>query len=164
MKLYELTDSFAELLERIEAGETGEDYTDTLESIEAAIEDKAESIVKVIRSLEAQAEAIRAEEKRLADRRKHFENEARRLKDYLKANMEKAKKEKIKTPLFTVSVRTGPAKAIIEDEERFMYAWPAFVEHKPSINKRALLEFAQNMGLSEGEAFKIVKEKSLSIR
>lgn len=161
MKLYELTEAFANVLEQIEAGE---DYSDTLEAIETAIEDKAESIARIIKSLEAQAEAIKAEEKRLADRRKHFENEASRLKEYLKENMEKADKAKIKTPLFTISLRNGPAKAIIEDEERFMMAWPAFVEHKPQINKKALLEFAKNMELSEGEGFRIAREKTLSIR
>lgn len=161
MKLYELTDAFQDVLERIEAGE---EYADTLEAIDAAIEQKAESIVKVIKSLEAQAEAIRAEEKRLEARRKHFETEARRLKEYLQANMEKADKAKIKTPLFTIGLRTGPAKVIIEDEERFMQAWPAFVEHKPHINKKALLDFAKRMELSESEGFRIVKEKTLSIR
>lgn len=159
--LWELTDDFQEVLDLIESGE---DYADTLEAINSAIEEKAEAIVKVIKTLEAHVEIIKAEEKRLADRRKHFENEARRLKEYLKENMEKADKAKIKTPLFTISLQTGRAKAVIEDEELFITAWPAFVERRTHINKKALLEFAENMGLDEGEAFKIVKEKSLYIR
>src|SRR5690606_32690570 len=68
MNLYELTGAYLQIQNMIEEGAEG--LEDTLESLNDAIEDKAEGYGKIIRNLEAQANALREEEKRLADRRR----------------------------------------------------------------------------------------------
>ena len=54
MRLYELAQNYAELLDRAEEMES-DALVDTLESLQDAIEDKAENIAKFIRTLEADA-------------------------------------------------------------------------------------------------------------
>ncbi len=56
--------------------------TDTLESIEGAIEEKVEAIHRLYRNMQADIDALKAEEKRLSEKRKVLENEQKRLKEY----------------------------------------------------------------------------------
>ena len=78
VKLYELTDDFKQVQQMIEEGHEG--LEDTLESIELAIEDKLENIARLIKNIEGDIAAFKAEEKRLAERRRTLENEVKNLK------------------------------------------------------------------------------------
>jgi septation ring formation regulator EzrA len=68
MNLYALSANYQLIQMMIEDGQEG--LSDTLESLNDAIEDKAVGYAKVMKNLEAQAKAIKDEESRLADRRK----------------------------------------------------------------------------------------------
>jgi hypothetical protein len=72
------------------------------------------NIAGLIKSLEADIEAVKAEESRLAARRRTTENKTKWLKDYIKASMDEAGLDKIKTPLFSFSVQNNPPAVIIE--------------------------------------------------
>lgn len=117
MKLYELAANYAQLLELSQDPDIDPAvFEDTLASLEDAIEQKAENIAKIIRTLTSEAEAIKAEEQRLANRRKALENRVEGLKQYLATSLEQAGLEKVKTPTFTVSFRTNRASVTILDE------------------------------------------------
>ena len=109
--LYELNTAYRSLMERLYDEELPEEaIIDTLDSLEGAIEDKADGYGKVIRMLDADIAEIKVEEARLYARRKSLE----RRKDVLKANLFDAMKTvglaKIKTALFTVSIRKNGGK------------------------------------------------------
>ena len=115
--LYELNASYRFLLERLYDDELPEDaLIDTLDSIEGAIEDKAEGYSKIIRQFDADIESIKEEEARLKQRRTALENRKEMLKGNLFNTMKTVGLSKIKTPLFTVSIqKNGGKRALILD-------------------------------------------------
>lgn len=119
MTLYELTDEFLQLQQMLEDGEADEQiYQDTLESLEYDLEEKADNYAKIIRNFESQIETLKAEERRLKDRRQVCEKAIKRLKDNLQAAMVQTGKRKIKTDLFSFTVaKNGGALPVIVDVE-----------------------------------------------
>ncbi|BBW99046.1 siphovirus Gp157 family protein [Geobacillus subterraneus] len=154
MKLYELTENYAKLLEMAEEMDT-DAIVDTLEALQEAIEDKAENIGKLIRNLEADVKVIRDEEKRLAERRQVIENKIERLKSYLQEQLEIAGIEKVKRPTITVSIRKNPPSVDVIDETLI----PAdFLIPQPAkVDKRAILERLKNGEHVPGAALKQTK-------
>lgn len=154
MKLYELTENYAKLLEMAEEMDT-DAIVDTLEALQEAIEDKAENIAKLIRNLEADVKVIRDEEKRLAERRQVIENKVERLKSYLQEQLETAGIEKVKRPTITVSIRKNPPSVDVIDETLI----PAdFLIPQPAkVDKRAILERLKNGEHVPGAALKQTK-------
>ena len=89
MTLYELTEDYMNLLELAEDPDIDEQaFTDTLEGIEGALEDKAEGYAKVIRTLEGDAAACDAESKRLRNKKQTIENNIKRMKAALQYAMQ----------------------------------------------------------------------------
>ena len=87
MKLYELTSNYQQVLEIAEQLDA-ETLTDTLDSIEDAIETKVENTAFVIKSLEANAKIIDDEIKRLQAMKQTQQNNVRSLKEYIQGAME----------------------------------------------------------------------------
>jgi hypothetical protein len=104
--LYELTGRWLDLLHNEDLDP--EVLQDTLDAIDEEIDLKAENTAKLIKSWEAQALAIKQEEDRLNQRRKALENKAERTKNYLQQHFELIRKDKVKTPLFTVALQNNP--------------------------------------------------------
>lgn len=115
MNLYELKENYLKVLELIEAGEEG--LEDTLESINDAIEIKADGYARIIKNLEGSVTALKAEIDRMTDRKKSIENNIERLKENLKNAMIATGKEKIKTDLFNVTVVNNPVAVNVIDEK-----------------------------------------------
>jgi len=82
---------------------------DTLESLSGDLEDKATNTAMLIRNLEASAAAIGDAEAQMAARRIALQNRAKRIKDYVLANMMVAGIQKIECPHFRLAVRDNPA-------------------------------------------------------
>ena len=142
MKLYELTQSFHQIQTMIESGE--EDLTDTLESIDLAIEDKLENIGKVICNLEAETSAFREEEKRLANKRRSIENNIKNLKSYVEHQLKSTGKTNVKAGLFTYAIQKNPPSVQINDESAIPKKY--FVQAEPTVDKTTIRKL-----LSEGE-------------
>ena len=123
MTLYELTQGFQELWEMIDDPEVDDDVImDTLEGVDGEIEDKADGYAKVIANANALAAGIKAEEARLAARRKSIENRIQRMKQSLKTAMEVTGKTKFKTDLFSFSVAKNGGKAPLIISEEYLTA------------------------------------------
>jgi hypothetical protein len=119
MKLYELTNDYLSLLEAIDNDEIPEEaIADTLESITACIEEKADSIACALKNLDAECIAIKAEETRLAERRKAKERAYERIKQYLSETLQRAGLDKIETARNKISFRKSESIEI--DEELFI--------------------------------------------
>lgn len=143
MKLYEIAAEYQQFLEAVESGEIPEEaITDTLESIETLLEEKADNIACLIKNMTAEVAAIKAEEQNLAERRKNKEKQIDRIKTYLSDTLQKANMLKIETPRNKISFRKSESVKI-ENEEKFI-EWAVhhadeYLSFKdPTINKTAI--------------------------
>lgn len=158
MRLYDLTQNYTKVLEMIQEGHEG--LADTLESIQDAIEEKAENIAKIIRTIDAECEAIKAEEQRLADRRKAMENRRDGLKTYLEEQLISVGVDKVKTPVFTIAIQNNPPSVDVIDDKLIPKTF--FIEQEPKLDKNSLLQ-----ALKEGKdvpGVQLKQTRSLRIR
>ncbi|MDN6409561.1 MAG: siphovirus Gp157 family protein, partial [Tetragenococcus halophilus] len=112
--LYELTDNYQHVLEIAEQLDE-ETLKDTLDSLDDAIDSKAENSAKVIRELEGNINTLAAEIQRLNERKTALNNNVKYLKEYLQNEMEKVGKTKIKGELFNVGIQNNPASVYVAD-------------------------------------------------
>ena len=157
--LYELTDNYQRVLEMAEQLDEGL-LKDTLESIDEAIEVKAENTAKVIKELEGQADMLAKEVQRLNERKTTISNNSTRLKLYLQEEMEKVGKTKIKGDLFNIGIQNNPVAVYVTDEEKLPKIF--FEEQKPRLNKKLLKEELKSGSTISGAELR--QTKGLRIR
>ena len=113
--IYELTQDYLRLLEMAEDPELDpEVIADTFEGIEGELEIKAENYAKVMKNLEGDIAALKAEEERLAKKRKAIENNIKRMKGTLQEAMELTGKTKFKTELFSFGIQKNTPSVVID--------------------------------------------------
>lgn len=155
MKLYELT----EIYENIENLDDDVNVASALATVDGALEDKLESIAKVIKNLDATAKAYEDEEKRLKARKMATKNRIDDIKRYVKENLEAMGKDKVEAGIFKWSLQFGPGRVEITDETKIPDAF--FVtEIKPL--KTEIKRAIENGEITEGA--EIVREKSILLR
>lgn len=121
MTLYEMMTAYKDFLTAVENGDIPEEaIADTLEGIESSIDDKIDNIVSMIKSLAAEEAAIKAEEERLAQRRKSKANLQDRLKNYLSDMLLAMGKTEFENPRHKISFRKTPGKVVFDDEKAFI--------------------------------------------
>ena len=109
--MYELTADYLEVLDLANDPDIPpEVVADTLEGISGEIEIKAENTAKILKELEASVAASKAEEKRLAERRKQMETNVQKIKERLFDMMKTTGKVKFKTDLFSFSIQKNGGK------------------------------------------------------
>lgn len=114
MSLYEIDSRIKAIIDGLydsvdENGEVGEvDFTE-LKQLQEDRKTKLENIALYIKNTEAEAKAIKAEEEKLAKRRKSLENKAERLRDLMITSMQEAKEP---------ALETARCKATIKDNEQ----------------------------------------------
>ena len=159
MKLYELAADYASLrdMEDMDA----EVLQDTLDSISTAMEVKALNIAILIDGLSADVNIIKAEEQRLAARRRSIESKQKWLKEYLQGQMERAGIDKFKTPTHTISLQNNPPALNIYDEGKVPAEYQVLVPERWEIDKKAVKD-ALKAGQVPGA--ELVVGRSLRIR
>ena len=116
--LYELTEEARELQDMIEEYPP-ETFSDTIESLQLMIEDKADSYAAVNQNITNEITALKAEEERLRTRRSALERNQMRLMKAIREAMNALGKTKIKTEKFTFSVsKNGGLQPIKVDAEK----------------------------------------------
>ena len=139
--LYALTNEFQQLA-NMDAG-NDEDFAaalaDTLDAQSDQLEDKIEATIIVSRQLEADAEACKAEAKRLTDRARAFERNAKACKDRVLWAMETTGRDKIKRQLFTIT-RAKPRPVVEIDDEALLPSEYVIEKVTRAPDKKALLE------------------------
>lgn len=141
MTLYELTSEYMELLAMLEDPDVDEDLiADTLEGIDGELEVKADGYARVMRQMDADAKAIKAEEERLANRRKSLENRAANLKGRLQQMMEITGKVKFKTELFSFGIQKNPAAVVIDEQYIENIPEEYLIQQEPKIDRAKLKE------------------------
>ncbi|WP_314046553.1 siphovirus Gp157 family protein [uncultured Granulicatella sp.] len=135
MNLYELSVAFQEV-QNMELDP--EVMKDTLDSIEDAIENKAENIAKLVRNLESDVSAYKEEEDRLKTKRQAMENKVKWLKTYLEDNMKLTGKTKFKSGMFNFSIQKNPVSVNITDENILPEDY--LIPQPPKVDKTSLKE------------------------
>lgn len=113
-KLYELADKYKELSEREDLDP--EVLQDTLDSINDAIEDKADNIAAWIDELTNAAKRKKAKADEWKASAKADLNRAESLKQYLIQELTHAGKKKMETDRFLLSTRNNAPSTVIDDE------------------------------------------------
>lgn len=160
--LYDLSEAYLNIQNLIDDESPDNDILNALTTIEGAIEVKAGNIANLIKSLEAEAEVIKAEEKRLAQRRKVRENASDNVKQYLKFAMEQMGVDKIKTPTRTISIQMNPPAVYISNEDEIPGKFLTLIPEHYEVNKKLISE-----ALKAGEDVKgaeLSRGRSLRIR
>ena len=141
MTLYELTSEYLDLLAMLEDPDVDEDLiNDTLEGIDGELEVKAAGYARVMRQMDADAKAIKAEEERLANRRKSLENRSAALKSRLQQMMEITGKVKFKTELFSFGIQKNPAAVVMDEQYIENIPECYLIIQEPKIDKQKIKE------------------------
>lgn len=118
MNLYQISNDLLSVLNGglIFDEETGEIIfdEDNLDELMIKYEDKLEGCGLYIKNELAEIEAMKAEEKRLAERRRIKENKVERLKRYMLDSMDKTSTDKLETPRIAISKRKS-SKLIVDN-------------------------------------------------
>lgn len=140
--LYELSGEFAKWSEYMEQTELEPDMAealkDALENMAADIDFKLENYAKIIKNFESDIEGLKAEEARLAAKRKAKENAIKVMKERMTIAMQQTGKLDIKTPLFSFKVQKNTPSVVmdvnyIEDvPEKYL------IPQDPKIDKKLL--------------------------
>lgn len=157
--LYELTNQYQQLLE-LESEIDEQTFIDTLQSIDEAIEDKAENLSKVIKEIESTVSVITNEISRLQSKKQTLNNRMANLKTYLQGEMEKVNKTKVKGALFTVNIQNNPPSLKVDSADKIPKSF--YIEQEPTLDKKALKEAVKNGEVIEGVA--LVQTQSVRIR
>ena len=138
MKLYELTQNYLNLQELLENEEIPKEMViDALDNVGEELEAKAENIAKLIKTLEVDITGYKAEETRLALKRKSLENRVKSLKEYLDNAMKVTGKTEFKGQLFSFSIQKNPPSVNVIDEKLIPEEY--FIPQEPALDKKRLL-------------------------
>jgi alanine dehydrogenase len=158
--LYELTGQIFDLKIMFEAGEIDEQtLTDTMESLDADIEVKAEGYCKIIALWSGDVASAKSEIDRLTEHKKTLENSVKRLKDNLQTAMSVQGKQKLAAGTFTVSIAKNPASVNVLCEELIPIEY--FKTPDPVLVKKELLDALKagtvvpGAELKQGESLRI---------
>ena len=165
--LYDLTGDyakFAEYMEQVELEpEMQEALEDALNNLGEDIEIKLENYAKIIKNFESDIAGLKAEEERLAKKRKAMENSIKNMKQRMTEAMIRTGKVDIKGELFKFKVQANPPAVVmdvnyIEDvPEKYLIA------QDPKIDKKKLAEDLKAGVELDGVAH-LHQEMSLRIR
>lgn len=149
MKLYELTETFANLFGQFEDindyepdtnadgqpidgnGDIIEDveaykgkmltaWFDTLEGIEGEFDEKVESIAIYYKQLTAEARMLKAEKATIAKRQSQKERQIKSLETYLFNSMKAIGRNKVDMPKAVVTIRNNAPSLVVDDEIKFV--------------------------------------------
>jgi hypothetical protein len=116
LTLYELGEEQAALdaLVSMDEGEWTEDHEALEQELTAQLVTKADAFGAYVQSLTATADAIKAEQDRLAARRKTLENTVARLKRYALMALQTMDRDKVSGSLYTIGVQRNPPSVLVE--------------------------------------------------
>lgn len=161
-KLYELAEGYKNIQALLDNPDIPEEIViDSLTSINEDFEDKAESIAKLLKSMEADVKAFKEEEIRLSSRRKALENRIGGLKTYLESYMRSVDKPKFKGKLFTFSIQKNKPSVDISNIESIPIEYIE-VEEVKKVDKKKILADIQEGKEVPGASVKV--SESLRIR
>lgn len=160
--LYELTGQYEYLMDCL----YDEDYDeqtliDTLDGIEGEIEEKAEGYAKILKQLEKDAAAYKAEEQRMAERRKALERRQDWLKNQLYRAMKATGRTKFKTALFSFGIQKNGGKRALTIDAPDQVPAEYLIPQPPKVDSDKVRELLKDQEVSwahlepQGESLRI---------
>jgi hypothetical protein len=162
-RLYELAENYRTVWDLVSDDDADmETLEDTLQSIEANIEVKAQNIAAMLTSLSGYTDTLDAQIKRLQSRKKAFENRQASIKQYLQYQLEAAGIDKVKTAEFTIALQNNPAAVVIEDQSNIPATYLTIIPEQ-YIPDKAAIKKAIQAGV-EVPGCRLAQGKSIRIR
>lgn len=158
MKLYDLSEKYRALLD-MEEDIDPTVFHDTLDSLEDAIENKAEGYAIVIRQFKTDVKTLKDEENRLEKRRQAIETKIGIMQESLYEAMKNTGIDKIKSPRFTVWVQKNPMAVSITNETLIPEEY--YIPQLPKLDKKQLKE---DMKHGEIPGAELVQSEGVRIR
>jgi hypothetical protein len=116
MNLYNLTGNFIEVQKMLENETDNEALIGTLESIECAIEEKAQNYIYIDRNMQGYSNALDIEIKRLQAKKQAVDNQRESFISSLFKSLEVAGLTEIKTDICTIKQQKNPPSVEIIDK------------------------------------------------
>ncbi|WP_447869885.1 siphovirus Gp157 family protein [Serratia fonticola] len=159
-----LASDYAKLQQLVETSDelTPEMIADTLEGIEGALGDKLDATFAYVRNLEGLAKTVDEEVKRLADRKKSFENRAKSIRQYVLMCLLASGQDKLKTTTNTFTAAKGRASVVIDNVDLLPDDLVA-VQTLVAPDKKAIKEAIEN-GVDVKGAHIEIGERTLMVR
>lgn len=163
MKLYEIKEQFKGLQALVDSGElTKEDIADTLESLDASLEEKVKNCLMIRQHYLAESAALDAEASRLIALQVAADKKAESLLEYVKLNMLSIGKDKLDAGLFKLTLRKAVKKLGDIDEAKVPAEFFTVIPEVKKLDKRALLKAAKE---SDIEGVTVIDgERSLMVK
>ena len=135
--LYHLTEEYQLALQDL-TDMDDEAVVDTLDAMKDTIQVKSTNVAKFIGNLEASATAIDNAMKQMANRKTVLLNKSKRIREYLKKNMEINKIHEIECPEFVLKIVNNPPKVVLSDEIELIPKKYKRIERTLKIDKNAI--------------------------
>lgn len=138
MTIFEITENYYKLMEMMEDPEADQEaINDTLEALDANLEDKADNYAKIIKTWQGEIAVIQQEIERLRNRKNLLDLNIDQLKSNLEHAMKVSGKLKFKTPLFSFGIQKAGAKPL-EIDVLPIDLPEEFVEYEIKVDKKGL--------------------------
>ncbi len=147
MKLYELTEAYAELISRLEDCQNSLEESEVLSALDVISEDiaaKGEAYARIMRNKMAEAAGLEAEIKRLQARKKSAENTVERLKENILYAMGMVGATELNTTIGKWRVQKNVPSVVITDEAKIPEEFT--VPQPPKIMKVAIMQHYKETG------------------
>lgn len=147
MNLYELQMEYAQLQLMLEDPDINPQVVlDSMEAVAGEIEAKADGYAKIIRNMEGSITAVKAEQEKLANKRRTLEAGVERLKKWLQDTMISTGKRKFQTELFSFSIQKNGGKdpVILDVDVSDLPDDLVVVTEKPDLN--AIADYIKSTG------------------
>lgn len=162
LKLYELTEAYETLWGLVEESDDLTLIESALQTVEGAIEVKANNVIIFLKSLDADAKAIKEEEQRLSARRKAIENKHASIKQYLQMEMESAGIDKLKAATHSISLQNNPPALQIIDADVIPQKYLTLVPERWEVRKKDITDAIKAGEVVPGA--ELTRGRSLRIR
>ena len=131
MRLYQLTDTYAELaalLDECESEEEAAQLWAQMDEVGASIAEKADNYARYMRNMQAEADGLGKEIERLQKRKRSAENRIDQLREHMRFAMGVAGATEIRTALGKWTVRKNAPRVEVLNESEVA---PEFFEPQP---------------------------------
>lgn len=118
LSLYNITDKFIEIMDKVQDGEiTEKEYNELGQELAVALQNKSIGIIGYIQNKESLIDAVDTQIKRLQELKKAESNSIDKFKQYVKENMEKLGIQKLETEIGKMSITKNPLSVEIQNED-----------------------------------------------
>ena len=146
LSLYNITNKFIEIMDKVTEGELSEEeYNELGKELAVELQNKSSNIIGYIQNIESFINAVNDEEIRLAEMKKTAEKKLYKFKEYVKENMERLDLTDIPTSLGNLKITKNPMSVEIDNEEKIPGEFKK-VEMKVKVDKTAIKKYFKETG------------------